>query len=174
MPGPAFLEGDGVTLHPIETDDVAFVQRGWNDPRVRRTVDRQRPQDADGLESWLEDVRDDDSIVHFLVCADGEPVGWAALVSLRPTHGRAEVGYWIAPELQGNGYATAAAELLTDFAIDEHRCHKVGARVFEGNEGSRRVLEKAGFEEEARLADEYYVNGEYLDVHWYAVFADDR
>jgi len=174
MPGPVFLEGDGVTFHPIETDDVAFVQRGWNDPRVRRTVDRQRPQDADGLESWLADIRDD-GLLHFLVCADGdhflvyadgEPVGWAGLVSLRPTHGRAEVGDWIAPEHQGNGDATAAAELLADFAIDEHRCQKVTARVFEGNEGSRRVLETAGFAEEARLADEYYVDGEYLDVHW--------
>lgn len=173
MPGPAFLEGDTVSLHPIETDDVGFLQRGWNDPRVRRTVDRQRPQNADELASWIEDVGDDDT-VHFLACADGESVGWAALVSLRSTHGRAEIGYWIAPEHQGNGYATAAAELLTDYAIDEHRCRKVAARVFEGNEGSRRVLEKAGFEEEARLADEYYVNGEYLDVHRYAVFADER
>jgi hypothetical protein len=36
------------------------------------------------------------------------------------------------------------------------------------------VLETAGFADEARLADEYDGDGEYLDVHWYPVFADER
>lgn len=173
MPGPTFLDGGTVTLHPIERDDLSFLGRGWNEPAVRRTVDCQRPRNEDDLESWYEDVTERDSSIHFLACADDERVGWGALVRLEPVHGRAEIGYWIAPEHQGNGHATAVAELLTEYAVAEHRCHKVVARVFGGNEGSRRVLEKAGFEQEARTADDCYVNGERRDLHWYAVFADE-
>lgn len=34
MPGPRFLEGDTVTLRPIERDDIEFLHRVMNDPRV--------------------------------------------------------------------------------------------------------------------------------------------
>lgn len=36
MPGPVFLEGETITLRPIEEEDVEFIQRCMNDPRVWR------------------------------------------------------------------------------------------------------------------------------------------
>lgn len=36
MPGPRFLERDTVTLRPIEREDIEFLHRVMNDPRVWR------------------------------------------------------------------------------------------------------------------------------------------
>jgi hypothetical protein len=34
MAGPIFLEGEKVSLRPIEKGDIGFLQRCMNDPRV--------------------------------------------------------------------------------------------------------------------------------------------
>ena len=52
------------------------------------------------------------------------------------------VGYWIGKEHWGRGIASAALRLYLD--VDRHR--PLLATVAEHNAGSRRVLEKAGFE----------------------------
>ena len=56
------------------------------------------------------------------------------------------VGYWIGKEHWGRGIASAALVLYLD--VDRHR--PLLATVVEHNAGSRRVLEKAGFQLVAR------------------------
>ena len=51
----------------------------------------------------------------------------------------------------------------------ELRKHRVVARVFEGNTGSQRVWEKLGFRHEAVHEEAQFMDGEYVDVHFYAV-----
>ncbi|OYU40551.1 MAG: hypothetical protein CFE33_00090 [Pseudorhodobacter sp. PARRP1] len=60
-----------------------------------------------------------------------------------------ELGYWLAPRAQGQGYATEAARAVLDmqFAHDEST---VAAGYFDGNAASARVLEKLGFVETGR------------------------
>jgi len=65
MPGPAFAEGDAVSLHPVEDEDHEFIQYGRNHPGVRRPL-------TDTDIRTLDDVADllADADYHFLVCAD--------------------------------------------------------------------------------------------------------
>jgi len=69
-------------------------------------------------------------------------------------HGRAVLGYWIAPEHRGNGYATEASELLVDHGVSHERLHGIEASVYEHNPTSARVLEKVGFTGERVLRDQ--------------------
>jgi len=50
--------------------------------------------------------------------------------------------------------------LLTEYAFDERRLEKLAATVYEHNPASMRVLEKAGWHEEAVLEREAFVGGE--------------
>ena len=178
MPGPVFLRGDGVTLHPVEEDDYDFFQRNGNHPEVRPGFGGGSPVGADDVADRIENMQDDDSET-FLVCTDGgdadsvDRVGEVFLFDLYEQRGSVELGYWIAPEHQGNGYATAAAALAVDYCVTERRLHKVNARVLAFNDGSRAVLEKVGFEPEGCRREEFYVDGEYVDSDLYGIVADE-
>lgn len=170
MPGPCFLRGDRLSLRTVESEDREFVQRHWNDPAVRHWFAKDTPMDSAGVTDFL---AADDETVQFLPCRDGTPVGFVWLFDVDDTAGRGEIGYWIAPEEQGDGYATEAADLGLRYAFDERGFNKVVARVFEGNTASRHVLEKLGFEEEGYLRQHYYVDGEFVDTRLFGLLAEN-
>ena len=168
MPGAPFRYGDRLTLRPIEPEDHAFLARHWNDPKIRHGTNRQLPTSEASLEGFS-----DDDAVYFLPCRDGDPVGLTWLFQISDVHGRGELGYWIAPDEEGQGYATEAARLCLGYAFDERNLRKVAARVFDYNTASQTILEKLGFREEGRLRDHYYIDGEYVDALFYGLFASD-
>lgn len=165
MPGPVFIEGDTVALHPVEEDDHHFLYSHGNRTGIREGVGRARPVDRESIAEMLDGERS----TAFIVCRDGDPVGYVWLWGIDEATGRGELGYWIVPDAQGRGYAPEAVSLITEYAFSERRLHKVEARVWETNEASQRVLEKLGFEREGTLRDRNYVDGEHLDAHFYGV-----
>lgn len=56
-----------------------------------------------------------------------------------------ELGYWIGKEFWGRGYATEAAKAMIARAFRECGARAVWCCHYEGNERSRRVIEKCGF-----------------------------
>jgi RimJ/RimL family protein N-acetyltransferase len=174
MPGPAFLRGDSVDLHTVEEDDLPFLHRLVNDPRVWRSLFNADPQTMADEQAFYENVVTADGEVHLLICADGDPVGIIGLNGIDPSWGIAEVGYYVDPDAHGQGYATAAVGLLTDYAFDQRRLEKLKADALATNEASQRVLEKNGFVEEGRFREHGYVDGERVDVVRYGLLASDR
>lgn len=171
MPGPVFLRGEDVTLHPQGDEDVQFLQELINHPDVWPSLSHIDPVTEAEEREWIEDT-DRDS-VDLLVCADGEPVGTIGLNQLNETWGLAELGYMIAPQAQGNGYATDAARRLARYGFEDRRLEKILANVYETNPASQRVLEKVGFEQEGVLREQAYVRGERLDVIRYGLLAHE-
>jgi ribosomal-protein-alanine N-acetyltransferase len=76
--------------------------------------------------------------------ADGQVIGMAALYP-GPAAPSGQIGYYIAPEAWGQGYATEAAGRLLRYGLDNLRLPRLTAHVFLGNAASLRVLEKLGF-----------------------------
>lgn len=172
MPGPVFLQGDTVELRTIEEEDIEFLQGMVNDPRVRGSITAVDPVTRGKERDWVASLPDNEGF-HFLVCVDAEPVGTVGLKPPNEVWGTAEVGYLIAPEHWGNGYATDAVTTVCGYAFEEQRLNKVYATVFVTNPASRRVLEKAGFKEEGLLREEAFVAGEHVDVRRYGLLAEE-
>ena len=166
MDSPTFLRGERLALRPVEPDDRAFLARHWNEPTVRRWTNRYEPV----TEADVSELLADEDAVHFVASRSGESVGFVWLFEISDVHDRAELGYWIAPDEAGRGYATEAARCCLRYAFADRNLRRVTARVFEGNDASMRVLEKLGFREEGRLREQYYVDGEYVDCVRYGVF----
>lgn len=169
MPGPVFARGERIELRTIEDEDYAFIQEHANAPGVRPWIGIQTPTSRETHQEWVEA----DDGVGFLVCVDGDPVGYTWLFRLDRLRGSAELGYWIAPDHQGNGFASEAAGRMVDYAFTELGLHRVQARYFEGNEPSRRVMERIGFEREGCLRESGFVDGERVDVPVYGLLADE-
>ena len=82
----------------------------------------------------------------------------------------AEIGYWIAEEHWGKGIGTEAVSKMVDHIFSESEITRLLAPVRSPNKASMRVLEKSGFELEAKHKDAVYKNGEFMDEHIYVRF----
>lgn len=174
MPGPVFLRGETVTLRTVEEEDVPFLQETINDPDVRYGLSATEPVSEQAEREWVESISSDDADdVHLLVCVDGSAVGIVGLNDVTDRIGTAEVGYWLTPDAWGNGYTTDAVRALAEYAFEERRLHRVYAKVLAGNDGSQRVLEKAGFEREGVLRDHWFRDGRHEDVYLFGLLAGE-
>ena len=64
-----------------------------------------------------------------------------------------EIAYMIAPEHQGKGYATEAANALAAFAFASGRVRAIHAHTLRERSASTRVLTKCGFEQVGEVVD---------------------
>lgn len=172
MPGPVFLVGEQVTLRTVQPENYEFLVRNLNDPKVRHagyeTV--RAPVSEDDIATK---VKSDDRHI-FLVCREGTPVGSTSLKNIDLEGRKAELGYWIAPDEQGKGYATEAADLCLIHAFDELGLHKVWARTVGDNEASKRVLKKLDFQQEGILQEHWYGFGRYVDEYRFGILRSER
>lgn len=85
-------------------------------------------------------------------------------------HGRtAELGYYLAEEYWGKGIMTDAVRQLCDLIFTTTDILRIFAEPFTYNRGSRRVLEKAGFQYEGLLRQNAVKNGRTEDMAMYAL-----
>ena len=103
----------------------------------RRVAVHERRRRRDGYAPWT--VVDKES---------GRIVGWGGLYEdpFDPGWG-VEVGYYFHPAVWGRGYATELVRASVAHADEVLALPEVGAFARPENAGSRRVLEKCGFEE---------------------------
>ncbi len=81
----------------------------------------------------------------------------------------AELGYWIGQNFWRKGIMTYVVKKTIEYAFLHMDIVRLYANVFEGNIGSVKVLEKAGFVQEAVLKKAVYKNGIYLDQLIFAI-----
>jgi RimJ/RimL family protein N-acetyltransferase len=76
---------------------------------------------------------------------------------------RAEVGYLIAPEQQGLGFASESLRAVTDWGALQFSMHKYIGLCAQENIASRNVLEKVGFVLEGVLKQNNCIDGKWTD-----------
>ena len=103
----------------------------------------------------------------------GEVIGNCGIrLSAAGSH-EAEIGYEIAPDQWGRGYATEAVAEIIRFGFDDLGVHRISAWLVADNVASARVLEKNGLRLEGRLRDKEHYKGRYWDVLMYARLAEE-
>ena len=111
------------------------------DPAVKKEVSPdwlRRVGEATDADPWLHGF----ALVHR---ATGTVVGSAAFKAPPGADGTVEIAYRVAPEHQGHGFATEAAEALRDFAFDSGAVRVVRGHTRPEQNASTRVLTKCGF-----------------------------
>ena len=81
----------------------------------------------------------------------------------------ADIGYELAPEYWGRGYATEAALAMVDFGFRELELHRISSWCIADNTASARVLELVGLKPEGRLRENEYFKGQWWDTLLYGV-----
>ncbi|ANZ40080.1 GNAT family N-acetyltransferase [Lentzea guizhouensis] len=130
-----------VTLREIEESDLDALFEFMRDPESVRMAafTAADPDDRAAFDAHMRKVLGRTDVTNRAVLADGRFVGTVASFVVE---GDLEVTYWIDRGTWGQGVASAALRLLLEVVPDR----PVYGRVASDNAGSRRVLEKAGFE----------------------------
>ena len=101
--------------------------------------------------------------------AGGRYLGSCGLAGIDREHGTAGMGFWIRTPRTNQGFATAAARLVTEFGNDVLGLARVEVLAAVDNAASRRVAEKLGARFEGILRDRFLLRGKRHDGALYAL-----
>jgi ribosomal-protein-alanine N-acetyltransferase len=85
----------------------------------------------------------------------------------------AYVGYWIDEARAGFGYMPESVAVVTRFAFDDLRLHRLQIAIIPRNRNSRRVMEKLRYREEGVALRYLEINGVWEDHVRYAITAEE-
>lgn len=167
------IDGEGVYLRAPEARDYtdwsdlreasrAFLtpwEPTWAADELSRGSFRYR------LRRYAEDSRDDRAYAFFLFRDhDDALVGGLTLSNVRRGVSQsASLGYWAGARMAGHGHTTAGVKALCLHAFNDLALHRIEAACQPENIPSRRVLLKAGFEQEGQARAYLKIAGAWRD-----------
>ena len=160
-----------VTVRRLGHRDAEAFAEGTEDPAVKQyghlPLAEYTPQVVRDQVDGIIAQGLDEGFLAVLAIADEETdefLGSIVLFDFRAD--RAEVGFWLAPQARGRGAAQNALQAIARIAADAGLTY-LDARTSPENDGSRRVLEDAGFTQTADAHDETAPSGEVATVVTY-------
>lgn len=159
----------GVKLDAICHYDLEKLRAWRNHPKIWKWC-RQHTLITEVEQShWYERISTDPSIHMYVIHADGTGVGVCGLTSIDHVHKRAEFSCYVAPEKQGNRYATKALRTLFDHGFYDLNLNVIWGETFDGNPARRIFKNQLQMTHEGTRRSFYFVDGKYLDAHLYSV-----
>lgn len=163
-----------ITLRPLDLLDIDDVMVWATDDKVTKFC------------SWDTYTCKEDAIKYIVdiamphpwlkaICLKGRPVG---AISVSPFKGndrcRAELGYVLAAKYWGKGIVTRAVKMVASaIFVEWPHLERLEALVDVDNEGSQRVLEKAGFQREGVLRKYFLSKGRLRDMVIFSLLSID-
>jgi RimJ/RimL family protein N-acetyltransferase len=124
--------------------------------------------------TWVHQNQGKYPVTNFAIASAYEPIGGIGLeLQTDIFHRSAEIGYWLREQDWGKGIMTRAVRAAVSYAFATFDIVRIHAMVFEGNYGSARVLQKAGFLYEGRLHRAVTKDGRTIDAFLYALVRQD-
>ena len=156
---PASALTDGiVTLRPIDERDLEAVERGSQDPEIRRRFGLANRSTRDYVAACKSALGKGTGIAFAISHARRDDCLGQVLLEVRDG-GRADVGYWLLPEARGRGRAPRALALAARWALSQPGIARLQLWTSPENVASQRVAERSGFQREGVLRSYAEVEG---------------
>lgn len=141
------ITADGFVLRPIERSDAGQVELYASDARIAKgTSSIPHPLPPGTTEAFVERCLSKDRVedVWVIDASDNGSQVLGTIGLCRMEREQSEIGYWVAPQLWNNGWASKAVNAIV--AANPQACRTLFGSVFQDNPASARVLTNAGFE----------------------------
>jgi RimJ/RimL family protein N-acetyltransferase len=179
MKAAPHLTTERLVLRALVDGDAAAIADGAGDRRVARfLVDVPSPYPTALARRWLRGRNawwSSGKGLTLAIATSSAPRALVGTISLRrfARDRRAELGYWLAYDAWGHGYATEAAHAMIALGFGELRLARIYAQVLAGNTASQRVLEKLGMVHEGTKRKHMRKDRALCDVAFYGLLADE-
>ncbi|AZS83107.1 N-acetyltransferase [Streptomyces griseoviridis] len=171
------LETSRLVLRRFRPDDAPALSAYRSDPAVARFQGWTAPVSLDSAAALVEEFAagDPDRPGWFQYAieekAEGRLVGDLG-VRLHENLMQADLGFTLAGDRQGRGYASEAVRAVLDDLFGSRGLRRVSAECDARNTRSARLLERVGFELEGRRPAFTWLKGEWTDDLLFGLLAD--
>ena len=172
------LETERLILRRVDNNDYKEVLSLRSNPETMKYIPRPLLKN------------DDDALAHILMIEtkiqNNEGINWAITIKGDPKligvighyriqleNYRAEIGYMILPEFNGQGIVTEAVKEVVKYGFEIMKLHSIEAVIDPDNVASANVLEKNGFVKEAHLKENEFHEGRFYDSVIYSILNKD-
>jgi RimJ/RimL family protein N-acetyltransferase len=161
-----------IKLRPWNIEDAESLVENANNFEIARFMSDAfpYPYTIENAKNFIAFATKDEPIHIFAIEIDGKAVGGIGIhpqVDIMKKN--AELGYWLGEKYWGKGIISKAIREIIPWAFNTYDITRIYARPFGSNMVSQKVLEKAGFVLEARIKENIFKNGVYLDELIYAI-----
>ena len=166
------ITGEKIYLVPINRSHTPLIVKWRNNPSVRNNFIFREEFTEQLHNAWLDTKVASGEVVQFVIYdVKDKPVGSVYLRDIDSINKKAEFGIFIGEDDErGKGYGSEATRLICSYGFERLSLHKIMLRVFAFNSSASRSYERCGFEREAYLRDEVYIDGKYEDIILMALF----
>jgi RimJ/RimL family protein N-acetyltransferase len=167
-----------VRLRALRAADATRAQALLRDEEVaKQTLNIPHPYPESEAERWIAEReagwRAGKMLAWAIALEDSDLLVGAISLKPVPAHLRAEVGYWVARELWGQGIGTAALRAILAWGFDTLGLHRIEAHHFGENPASGRIMIKAGMRHEGRVREPIFRDGVPRDLELYGMLRSD-
>ncbi|MCZ6836258.1 MAG: GNAT family N-acetyltransferase [Planctomycetota bacterium] len=172
------LESDRLILRNIEPSDAEAFQVICNDEDMARGTGLiPFPYPEGEAARWIDEklaaLREGmGGAFAITIKESGQVVGDVSL-EVTETQGCVEVGYVVGREFKGRGFATEALKRIVQWYFETTPHHRLFANCFCSNPASARILEKAGFQREGLLRQNFCQGDRLEDDYIYGLIRAD-
>jgi len=153
------IETERLVLRRPRLSDAKALHAAYGDPEVMRYIGEGQTMTPAKTKAWIEKALTRwkaDGFGHFVIEKDRKVIGRAGFLVWDPDewrtgtlaelgeHAAVELGWMLAREHWGNGYATEAAVALRDYGFKELRFERLISLISHGNDASVKVAERIG------------------------------
>ena len=145
------METERLILRPWKIKDAKSLYKYAKDPAVGPIAGWPPHTSVDNSKEVIRDILSAPETYAVVLKSTNEPVGSVGIMfgdgvhSTDMENGDAEIGYWIGVPYWGQGLIPEAINILLKRCFEELGINRVWCGHYDGNNKSRRVMEKCGF-----------------------------
>jgi [ribosomal protein S5]-alanine N-acetyltransferase len=168
------LKTPRMTLRPMKPSDGDALHAVWGDAEAMRYWDWP-PMKSVAVTRGIvarqcEEAKHGEALYWSMCLAVRRaPIGACDLSEIDTHHRRAEIGFLLAREFWGEGYALEAMRAVVGYATSALKLERLSARTHSGNERSAALLKRLGFRHEGTLRAFVWRDGERRDCDVYGL-----
>ena len=168
------LETDRLILRRVDNNDYKEVLPLRSKPETMKYIPRpllKNQDDALAHILMIETKIQNNEGINWAITVKGDPklIGVIGHYRIQLENYRAEIGYMILPEFNGQGIVTEAVKEVVKYGFETMKLHSIEAVIDPDNVASANVLEKNGFVKEAHLKENEFHEGRFYDSVIYSI-----
>jgi RimJ/RimL family protein N-acetyltransferase len=171
-----FISTERLTVRRFRPDDAAAFSAYRSVPDVARWQSWDAPFSLEDATASVQRFANGDPLApgwfQYAIDLDGVLIGDIGL-NLADNLMQAEIGFTLAPEYQGKGYATEAVRGLLNQLFVERNLHRVSAECDARNVRSAELLKRLGFRDEGLRLQNTWFKGEWTDDLFFGLLRSD-
>ena len=168
------LKGNLVTLRPLVLEDAARTLR-WRLSQ-RAEILQEGARSEDDQRAWIAAHVSSRDELNFILEFRGAPVGMVALHDIDPRNRSTAMGRLLIgePAMVGQSPVFFESELLlSDYAFDELKMHKIYGDIMEVNVGMIRTRLYLGYRQDGILREHYFWKGTFKNAIAVSLLEDE-